>query len=284
MMRWRRRWPALYLLPTFALATSASAALRPITERPYHYTTVETRSTNGVTRRFETRRTVVFRRNADGFSAIVTLDAVDQRADDDVARMFSAATMALLHQPVRLQLDHHGAVVAVDDADALVARIGDAIERMAASAGPRAGASSALGGPLRALPIDRKIAMLASILTPLLAGPLADRLPGSAPITLASRPPLPRGTNLTGTETTTRSADGLITVETIATGSVAATSSLAPSAAPAARATVTIARTLDSATGLIVHSREATDATLGDGTTTQRLQTITTITVATPSD
>lgn len=270
-------------------SSAAAANFRPVEDRPYRYETVETRSGSGVTRRFRASRTVIFHKTATGYDATVTLDAVDAQAGGEVGAMFRTATGALLHRPLRYHLDVSGAIVGIDDADAAVALIADAIERSSAH-NERSGDARVLASPLRALPPERKAAMLGSILTPLIGGPTADRTPGARPITLPSRPPLAPGTALAGVETLTRGASGIITIDVQASGGV---DTAAPPgtpgsriAAPVASPSITIQtlRNVDSATGLVIDSRDIaeTRALHGDAAHTTRVETTVTLTL-TPS-
>lgn len=249
----------LGLLSAVLLASTAQAAFHPVQERPYTYTSVETRIVDGVARRFQSTRTVVFHRTDHGFTAVVTLVKVDPQNAEGVARMFAAATESLLNRPLRFALGPDGSIEGVEDADAIIAQIAAGIERMAAGS-RRPGMSSALAAPLRAMPPERKVAMLASIVSPLLAGPLIDRPPGRVAVTLPSRPPLVPGMALTGTETVRHGANGQITIETDASGAVDA-APLADSpgkfaAGPVAAPTVAThsTRTFDAASGLLVEA------------------------------
>jgi len=214
----------------------------------------------------------------------VTLDAVDEHAGGDVGRMFLAATGALLHRPLRYRLDAGGAVLGIADVDTSIAPIAKAIERMTAHR-DRNGDARILASPLRTLPPERKAAMLRSILTPLIAGPSADRTPGQRPVTVPSRPPLAPGTALTGIETTSRSAAGIVTIDVRAGGRVDATASPeAPGhaiAMPARTLTATIhtIRNIDPASGLLLDARDTAETRLTDGETvhTTWIETVVTL-------
>ena len=281
MIRW------LGLLPVALLANAAQAAFQPIQDRPYRYESVETRTVDGVERRFQSTRTVVFHQTERGFSAIVTLVMVDQQNAAGVARMFATATASLLNRPLHFTLGPDGSIEGVEDADATIAHIAAAIERMAMGT-RRPGMSSALAAPLRAMPPERKVAMLTSILSPLLAGPLTDRMPGKVAVTLPSRPPLAPGMALSGTETVRRAANGEVTIETEAAGRVDATPrannpgqfAAGPVAAPSVTTHAT--RTFDSTSGLLVASTEANDVIASDGRAFHRTRTATVITVTPP--
>ncbi|WP_353204142.1 hypothetical protein [Sphingomonas sp.] len=261
---------------------AAAAEFRPVADRPYRYDTVETRTADGVTR-FQASRTIVFHKTDAGFDVTVTLDTIDERAGDDVGAMFRAATGALLHRPIRYRLDASGAIVDVADADAAIALIADAIERISARRA-RSGDARVLASPLRALPPERKAAMLRSVLTPVLAGAAADRAPGQRAITLPSRPPLAPGTALEGIETT-RSAGGIVAIEVRAAGGVdtraAADTHGHDVAIPAQRptATITSIRHIDAATGLLRDAHDIAETRLSDGATahTTQIETILTL-------
>lgn len=275
------------VLAALLWSSAATAAFRPVTDRPYRYETVETRTADGVTRRFHASRTVVFRRTDAGYDVTVTLDAVDEQAGGDVGTMFRAATGALLNRPLRYHLDTNGAIVHVEDADAAIALIAGAIERVSAQR-ERRGDARVLASPLRTLPPERKAAMLRSILTPLIAGPAADRTPGQRPVTLPSRPPLAPGTALFGVETLSRDASGIVTIKVQASGGVDTapppethgSDLAAPVATPSA--TIRTIRNVNPATGLVIDSREMaeTRALHADAARTARVETTVTLALA----
>ena len=257
------------------------ASFHPVTDRPYRYDTVETRTADGVVRTFRASRTVLFHRTAAGYDVTVTLGAIDEHAGGDVGRMFMAATGALLRKPLRYRLDASGTVLDIADADATIALIADAIERMSAQR-DRRGDAHILASPLRTLPPERKAAMLRSILAPLIAGPTAERAVGPRATSVPSRPPLAPGSALAGIETLSRSADGVVTIDVRADGGVDAA---APPethghdiATPAHSPPTTIhtIRNIDSATGLVIDARDTIDTRLSDGTTihTTRIDTV----------
>lgn len=279
--------PWLAAIPIALSASAASAAFHPVEDRPYRYETVETRTADGVVRRFHASRTLVFHRTASGYDAVVTLDAIDHQADGAVGRMFAAATGALLHYPLRYRLDATGAVIDVADADAILARIADRVERALAGGTARGGESKALANPLRATSPERTLALFRSILSPVVAGAAADRPPGQTAVTVPSRPPLPRDTELTGIETVSRGVSGIVTIDVRAGGGIdVATPSAALGAriatpAPSPTATLHLVRNIDPLSGLVRDSRETSDATLTDGDAlhTTRIETVITVTL-----
>ena len=275
----------LLAAPAALYVSAANAAFHPVEDRSYRYDTVEIRTAGGVVRRFHTRRSIVFRRTADGYEATVTLEAFDHQAGGDVGRMFEAATGALLHRPLHYRLDAMGKVIAVEDAGVAIALIASAIERTSADR-TRSPYAKALASPLRTLSPAQQQTMLASILASVIASGASERPSGVRAITLASRPPLAPGTALTGTETVSRNAAGIVTVDTQASGGIDAT---APAGAPTAAtakitpvATLQAIRNVDPASGLIRDSRDVNETTMFDGTDTHRSrsETIVTLTLA----
>ena len=264
---------------------AAAASFHPVEDRPYRYDTVETRTADGVVRRFHASRTVVFHRTATGYDVSVTLDSVDEQAGGDVGKMFLTATGALLHRALSYRLDSDGTLLDIADADTAIALIADAIERMGTGDHARSGDSKAMASPLRTLPPERKRTMLRSVLAPLLAGAGAARDVGQRPVTLPSRPPLPFGTALVGTETVSRGADGFVTVAVDAHGAAdVGTPEGTPGATmgrPASMPTATIrtVRVIDPASGLLRDSRDIAETRLSSGTDvrTTRIETIVTL-------
>lgn len=267
------RW--VVLLP-LAIGGTAAAEFRPVEDIVYRYDTTETRTVDAVERRFQARRSVVFHRTVEGYDAIVTLESVDQQAGGDVGAMFVAATGALRGHPLRFRLDPAGTVSDVERADVAIDLIATAIERMTArpaSVAGRADDSRALASPLRSMPPERRRAMLFSIVAPLIDA--AGRPPGVRAVTLPSRPPLPPGALLSGTETITRDGD-IMTIDTHATGDVAARppgdtpgAAAADGAAPTTER-VAMRRRIDARSGLLIDARETTDTQIVDGETVRR--------------
>ena len=283
-MRWSAALPVA-LWSGAAWSGVAAASFHPIEDRPYRYETIETRTADGAVRRFHASRTVIFHRTETGYDVSVTLDAVDEQAGSDVGQMFLAATGALLHRTLHYRLGRDGTLLDVADADISIALIADAIERMGIANRARSGDSRAMASPLRALPPERKRAMLQSILAPLLAGAGAARDNGQRPITLPSRPPLPPGTALVGTETVSRGADAMVTVAVDARGAAdVGTPDGMPGAtmgrsASTPNATIHTVRVIDPASGLLRDSREVAETLLNDGQTVHinRIETVVTL-------
>ncbi|WP_404371741.1 hypothetical protein AB5I39_04565 [Sphingomonas sp. MMS24-J45] len=267
--------------------SAAAAEFRPVEDRAYSYETVETRSADGVVRRFHAHRSVVFHRTDTGYAVTVTLDAVDEGAGDATGRMFRAATGALLGKPLRFRLDPNGTVLDIEDADAAIALIADAIERMTPHR-DRSGDARILASPLRRLPSERKRAMLGSILAPVIAGAAADQPSGTRTIRVPSRPPLPPGTALAGIETVTRGPGKIVTVDIQADGAIDAAAppethghDLAATA-HTPTATIRSRRTLDAATGLVRELRDRTETRVTEGNTVHFSTIETTITLRLP--
>lgn len=265
-------------------SSAAAAEFHPVEDRTYRYETAETRSAEGIVRRFAAERSVVFHRTASGYDATVTLDAVEEASGDAAGRMFRAATGALLGKPLRYRLDSSGAVLAVEDPDRAIAVIANAIEQMTAHR-ERGGDAQILASPLRSLPAERKVAMLRSILSPVIAGSVADQPPGTRNVTIPSRPPLPPGTALSGVQTVTRGPGDVVTVNVQADGTI---DSAPPpethgydvaSAAHAPIATIRSHRVLDAATGLVREARDRTETRVIEGNAVHSSTIETTITV-----
>lgn len=271
-------------------ASACPAAFHPRENAPYRYDVTEKRTADGVSRWFRATRSVVFHRVPDGYEAIVTLQRTEHGAGVGVGAMFETAMAALRDRPIRYHIDAAGHVTSVADADALVALIADAIERGAANTRERTGTAPdarALSAPLRNATPERKTAMLLSMLQPLLFAETAAA--GTRPVTLPSRPPLPSGAVLTGTETVTRRGDIMI-IAISATGGPAGGvpqetpgARFMPATAPPAL-TVTTTHTVNCSTGLLIEAREASDTLLPgeDGPRHALTETITRLSPAMP--
>lgn len=258
---------AVAVLTRALWANVADARFAPVEDRRYRYEIDETRVADGVTRRFHADRSVVFHRTASSFDAVVTLEAVRHGPANEAGAMFQIAIGALLQRPLHFRLDGAGHVTEVEDTDAAVALIADAIERFGTA---RRDLSRALAAPLRQAPSERKAAMLVSILQPIVLSDEAGREPGNRPVILPNRPPLPAGAQLTGSETVVRDDPTSVTITVQAAGTVAqAVPQDAPGATSltrmndaAAGVTVRQVRTIDAVSGLLRESVETSETTL----------------------
>lgn len=250
---------ALIAAALITATAAAEARFAPPEGRVIHQTLVEERQDARGTQRYTNRRDIVFARTATGYRATVTIGMGDT-PQGSAAAMFAAGIAALRGQAIVFNLDSAGTLQSIDDEAALWTRFCDAIAGMAGQgAAPdseRARNLAALVAPLRNLPAERRRAILGSVLTVVIAGPLADRVPGTAAVTVPARGLGGAEQQLAGTETV-RAAEGGVVIDTLASGD-------APSAGRTAHLTITTHHRIDQAHGLIAEMRSIENIRIGD--------------------
>lgn len=259
-------------LAVILAANAANARFLPPEAQPLRQILTEERSEPTGTQRFVSERQILFTRRQDGYRAEVTIVS-ESHATGDAGAMFGAGLAALKGQPIRFDLDRNGDVIAIADEDALWSRFCDAVEGMARGQRPldaqRTRNLAALVAPFRAMPPARRRALLGSMISAIIAGPLADRQPGTQPITLPARDAHGTINALPGRETVTL-GDGALTIDSTAEGSVG----------PATHLAVIRRERIDVARGLILESVTKRDTIIGAGGASQRSQTIVTSTIS----
>ncbi len=237
---------------------------------------IEERSEPGPPQRFTTERELVFARTATGFAVTVTVLRADPDAGDSGA-MFAAAMAGLRGEPIVFQLDAEGRLLAIDDEAKVWMRLRGAIAAMAADSShpePRRQQMLAtLVTTLERLPPDQRRAILGSMIEQIVAGPLADRQPGTRAITRPARTPGGTETVLRGHELV-KPAAGALVIETDARGRIAAATT--PHVTPPAEIAVSIRQRVDAARGLVLESRTERTTTIGTGTAARRARSVVT--------
>lgn len=247
------------LIPVVVVAPAAQPGFAPPSDVAFRHVMTEQREHAGVTRRFEIERRVIFHATAAGFDADVTLVRVDQSAGQP-GKMFMAGVSALKDHTIRFRLDPTGAVRSIDDEDAVWSAFCDGVEAMTAGSGERRRAALPFVAPLRAMPPERRRAMLASMVASLVAGPIGTL--GSRPVQIEARGPGGEKMMLEGQERRDVAKDG-VTIVTEASGTLplpAATTKMV------ANVSVAMRRRVDPATGLVVRSEEVRTTEIGFGT------------------
>ncbi|MBY0284063.1 MAG: hypothetical protein K2W81_08885 [Sphingomonas sp.] len=275
-MRWdgvALRLNALLTTLPFALAASAAdARFLPPEGKPLRQVLTEERIEAGASQRYVSEREIIFMRTPDGYRADVMIVS-ESHAADDAGAMFGAGLAALKGQTIRFELDRNGTIVAIADEEALWGRFCDAIEGMARGKRPldaqRARNVAALVAPLRTMPPARRRALLGSMITAIIAGPRADRQPGTQPITLPARDATGPTIDLPGTEAVTL-GNGALTIESTAEGDLN----------PSAHLIVKRRERVDAARGLILETRTQRDTIIGTGATSRRSQSTVTSVIA----
>ncbi|MBA4047868.1 MAG: hypothetical protein C0476_04920, partial [Sphingomonas sp.] len=223
-----------------------------------------------------TERELVFVRRAQGFAVTVTIVRADPDASESGA-MFGAAMAGLRGQPIVFQLDAEGRLVAIDDEANVWTRLCNAIAAMASGANSaepqRRQMLQSLVAGLEKLPSAQRRAILGSMIEQIVAGPLADRQPGTHAITRPARAPGGIETVLSGNEVVTL-ARGALVIDTDARGTIAAAT--APHATPPAEIALSIRQRVDAARGLVLESRTERATMIGAGAAARRARSVVT--------
>lgn len=264
--------PLLAALPFALAASAADARFLPPEGQVLRQILTEERIEAGTSQRYVSEREITFTRTPDGYRADVTIVS-ESHAAGDAGAMFGAGLAALKGQTIRFELDGNGTIVAIADEEALWGRFCDAIEGMARGKRPldaqRTRNLETLLAPFRAMPPARRRALLGSMITAIIAGPRADRQPGTQPITLPARDATGATIDLPGTEAVTL-GNGALTIESTAEGDLN----------PTAHLIVTRRERVDAARGLILETRTQRDTIIGTGATLRRSQSIITSVIA----
>lgn len=268
-------------LPLMAQAAVAPGSFAPPLDTPLRYVITETRTKGRETRRFTAERRIVFRRDGDNIVAEVTLDHIDQQAGDGAGAMFETAMAGLQGRTIRFHLDRAGKLITVEDRDALWERLCDAMAAMGDKRS-RPGLTKTVATALRALPGDRRQAMLGSMIAPLIAGDAAPK--NDSAVSVSARTPTGAPTALDGRQSVSHSADGTLTVQVRAEGNVATgfpgeTPGIADAPKAGVHLSVMRDNRIDPRTGLVLESRQTTRTTIGSGAGARRSEAVTTATL-----
>lgn len=244
------RYRALAVLPALVWPGVAAAKFAPVEGVSYVYAIMDTREAG----RFTSERRIVFRRADTGWTAELTVISADAVGTGNAATMSRGLLSALIGQHIRYRLDAQGAVVAVEDQDALIKRVGDAIGTAPgkSSTAARDAVADRMAKTLAALTPDAQRTLLASLLTPAIGGALADDPIGERPIAMPAGSAFgPGGTELIGTQVVTR-GDVRTVIDTVAEG---------PSPG-GAMTRIVQHREIDTATGIVMRNERRTETWL----------------------
>lgn len=271
-----RRFDALIAAILFA---AQAATFAPPLDRPLRAAIEASRTDGGVTRRFTSTRSIVFRRAATGYRAEVTierdLDAVS--GEDDPTAMFRAGFARIAGRTVVMHLDPAGRVIAIDDQPAVWKAFLDGIAALVPAGKDeidrkRAGRVRAILAVLTPMPPERQRATIAALVEPLIAADLAAA--GESP----PRPVrVPAGSAFGATQLdgirAVRRQNGHLIVSVSAAGEV---TQRTPAGEATGRVTLETMRRVDPATGLVLESRDAVRTELAGASPATRL-TVTTV-------
>ncbi|QDX26644.1 hypothetical protein FPZ54_11845 [Sphingomonas suaedae] len=253
-----------------ATAQASASLFAPPIDRTIEATTIAERTESGVTRRFESTRTLRFAALPDGYRVAVTMTAAGAAEDaHDPAGLFRAGFASLAGRTVTLRLDRLGKVTQIEDEMIVWQAILDGMAKLAPKGdGPenRVGATRvrAIVAALRDQPPERRRAMLASLVAPLIAPDLVAEGRAAATAPRAVRVPAASiygRAELDGLRTVRAGRAG-VEVRVSATGRIAVT---APEGETTATITYETLRRIDPDSGLVIESREHVQTLAPDG-------------------
>jgi hypothetical protein len=234
-------------------------AFTPPLATPLLITTEHRSSMDGAERRYALRRLVRFQRSDAGYRAEVRVLAPSTEAAGAVGGMIEAGFATLAGRTLVFHLDAKGQVRQIEDMDALWERLCEGIGNIVAAkpsleAAARTALTQRISGPLRALPDERRLAMLSTLVTAIIAEEPPAPAGTVAAVRLPGASPLGQKLVLDGMRTTTAAAAGEI--ETVIRAS---------SGTPGEGGRVELERTRrsDPRTGLLTFSSDQTRTTLG---------------------
>lgn len=254
---------AIALIAT-APAPVAQPRFDPPRNKVLRLTTSELRGTGPKRQYFAVDREIVFKEEPGGLQATVTVRRIRQDGSP-AGLLFAAGASPFKDRPIIVHLDAAGAILSIDDEEALWQLFCDSIEAMAAKgSGPEGrgrATGKALAAPLRALPPQRRRASLGSAIVALVAGPLAAREPGEQAVKVPAQTFGGAAAILAGQEEVTVTGDQ-IEIRTSATGSVTPPPS---EAGQPASLTVERSQRIDRGRGLVIEDRSIRRLRLGEG-------------------
>lgn len=159
---------------TIALAQPVAAQtiaipFAPPTDRPLTYRIEQHRPVAGKVSGFTATRDLRFERAGEGYILAVTLRAIDTDAPASGAEPYRAALGPLVGIAMRFRLDGRGRIVALDDADAVWAKVQAGVDKMAVgSDGDRQRAAQNVRALFDSLSVEGRLSLLAGELQPLL--------------------------------------------------------------------------------------------------------------------
>jgi hypothetical protein len=244
-----------------ALAAPASPHFTPPLGKPLTCVITEARDLGAQHFAFSSTRHVVFRREGDGYLALLTIEHGSDAPAGGVGAMFQAALAGLAGRTIRLHLDASGEVTRIDDLDALWQRFVAQIAAMGDTP-DRARRTAAMATALGQLPTPERRAMIGSLLDKLVAGKTADARPGSDTTVAVEAQASGGPVGLVGRQHAAALPGDRLDLRVTAEG-------------PAADGHVSLSRdtVIDRATGLVVSSRQVQTMTMGSqhGTTTSTM-------------
>jgi hypothetical protein len=255
------------------LAAPAAARFAPPIGVPLRVESVQQRDDGAGPRRFAVTHDLVFARAPGGYRATLTLRGDSAADSGDTIGAFARLQSALAGQPVTAMLDRAGRIVAVDDLDALWARLRAAIAAVASGSPARMRTRDLLLAQHDAATPAQRIETIAGTLAAVSAGAEAERRAGERATTVPGIAFGRADAPLPARESVVR--DGaVVRITTTAEGSTAAPGG------GTARVALTRTREIDRATGLLRAGRETRETFLAIDGSERLLRAATTLTIA----
>lgn len=256
---------AALALPALLCSAPAMARFAPPENRPLRYLVTDERGDAGAPIITRSERRVTFRRDGAGWRADLTVLSVDMTGPSTITGMAGHVMKVLTGRTIAYRLDREGKVIDVEDQDTLIADMVTAFRTMAAPSGGdttvRGPAAARIAQIIAAAPPPAQRAILASLLTVMIAADRTEATPGGRDVSVPAAA-LGKPVSLAGRETVVRSADR-VTITVRAEGGVAgAVAGLSDSPAPPVTPMIRIVerRDIDAATGLVLASERTSES------------------------
>jgi hypothetical protein len=214
------------------------------------------------TLRFRSERLIRFSRDGVGYRADVVVLTAKAEAPRDVAAMFESGYSGLAGRVITFRLDGAGRVVAIDQREAVWDAFSAGVAALAmhdkgSNEQDRAAMSEQIAGPLRALPADRQLELLASLVSAVVAEE-GGAVPGVQPVQMPGSSPFGGALTLTGTRSIAATEGGLRNTTRAAADAL-------QSGKPVARVELENVREIDTGSGLLRFTSETVRTRMGEG-------------------
>jgi hypothetical protein len=244
------------LLAPIVLQAQAAVFAPPL-ELPFRVVTERVQEVEGSRTVFRVERLVRFVRDGIGYRAEVRVLASEADPSADASAMMDAGASGLTGRTIVFRLDGAGRIVAIDDREAVWTSFRQGIARIFAARkretpADRAQLAERIAAPLAAIPVERQVEILGSLVDVLIVGE-AVAPHAARPIRLPARSPLGGTQTLEGTRSIAP-AGPLLRIATRASGKNIA---------------MTVERDADPRTGLLASSTETVETRTGARSSTR---------------
>lgn len=259
-------------------ASVAAPAFAPPLDSPLRIVSERTENSPGA-RQYRLERLVRFASETGGYRADVVLVRQTSAAPEALGNLVERGLAALAGRTIVLHLDDKGEVLAVEDMAGLWEQVCQGVARAVTSRrnlspGAAEALATKLVTPLRALPSERRRALLATLVTAAIMTDKWDPVGGAAPIRLPGASPFGTPVTLEGMRRTLTAEGGLLQVVTRASATIVLP---AEGSAPAREGAVSLERwrSFDPRTGMLAAATDSVRNTSGTGTATRETVLVT---------